>query len=102
MEICKRFQRQIAQVAYVVNFQLIMSGTSTGLMSQMFALSNTSSAIPCGQRQYMFHFVYILKFNYLTLYKVHIYAGTKGKLVYVFVSVREIIDMLKLMDYLPI
>ena len=71
-------------------------------MSQMFALSNTSSAVPYGQRQYMFHFVYSLMFNYLTLYNVHIYAGTKGKLVYDFVSVREIIHMLKRMDYLPI
>ena len=46
----------------------------------------------------MFHFVYILMFNYLTLYKVHIYAGTKGKLVYAFVSVREIIHMLKVIQ----
>ena len=40
--------------------------------------------------------------KYLTMYKVHMHAGDIIKLLYGCAYVREIIHLLKLMDYLPI
>ena len=40
--------------------------------------------------------------NYLTMHKVHMYAGAIRQLLYGCVYVREIIHSLKLVDYLPV
>ena len=40
--------------------------------------------------------------KYLTVYKVHMHVGAKKKLLYVCVYVLEIINSLKLVNYLPI